>query len=85
MLPERTYPFLFFAIVLVYCLLYAPYGINETDGGFLSGLGWQVLSGKTIYQDIVCAPTLAGLVAGAGNTTVAGSLERVGRTLYFLF
>ncbi|MBK8426456.1 MAG: hypothetical protein IPL27_11035 [Lewinellaceae bacterium] len=53
MLPERTYPFLFFAIVLAYCLLYAPYGINETDGGFLSGLGWQALSGKTIYQDIV--------------------------------
>ncbi len=53
MLPERTYPFLFFVIVLAYCLLYAPYGINETDGGFLSGLGWQVLSGKTMYQDIV--------------------------------
>jgi len=53
MLPERSYPFLFFVIVLVYCLLYAPYGINETDGGFLSGLGWQVLSGKTMYQDIV--------------------------------
>jgi len=53
MLPQRTYPFLFFAIVLAYCLLYAPYGINETDGGFLSGMAWQVLSGKTIYHDIV--------------------------------
>ncbi len=47
------YPFLFFVIVLAYCLFYAPYGINETDGGFLTGLGWQVLSGKTLYQDIV--------------------------------
>jgi len=33
--------------------VYAPYGINETDGGFLTGLAWQVLSGKTLYQDII--------------------------------
>ncbi len=50
---ERSYPFVFFAIVLGYCLLYAPFGINETDGGFLTGLGWQVLNGKTLYLDIV--------------------------------
>lgn len=52
-IPERIFPYLFFAVVLRYCLLYAPYGINETDGGFLTGLGWQVLCGKTIYLDIL--------------------------------
>ena len=52
-LPERTFFYLFFAVVLLYCLLYAPYGINETDGGFLTGLGWQVLCGKTLYQNIL--------------------------------
>lgn len=52
-LPERIYPYLFFSIVLAYCLLYAPFGVNETDGGFLSGLAWQVLSGKTLYHDII--------------------------------
>lgn len=52
-LPERSYPVVFFVIVVAYCLFYAPYGINETDGGFITGLAWQVLSGKTLYQDII--------------------------------
>jgi len=53
MKSARLWPWLFFAIVAAYCLLYAPFGINETDGGFLSGLAWQVLCGKTLYADIV--------------------------------
>lgn len=44
---------LFFSVLGGYCLLYAPYGINETDGGFLTGLAWQVLEGKTLYRNIV--------------------------------
>ncbi|MCY7329852.1 MAG: hypothetical protein LH618_14965, partial [Saprospiraceae bacterium] len=47
------WPIVFFALVLGYALYYAPYGINETDGGFLTGLAWQVVQGKTLYQDIV--------------------------------
>lgn len=41
------------AVPLGYCFFYAPYGINETDGGFLTGLAWQVLSGKALYSDVV--------------------------------
>ncbi|MCC7244467.1 MAG: hypothetical protein IT269_02215 [Saprospiraceae bacterium] len=44
---------LFFSIVTGYCLYYAPYGINETDDGFLTGLAWQVLQGKQLYGDII--------------------------------
>jgi hypothetical protein len=44
---------LFLGIVVGYCLFYAPYGVNETDGGFLTGLAWQVLQGKMLYQDMV--------------------------------
>ncbi|MBC7777904.1 MAG: hypothetical protein H7246_20895, partial [Phycisphaerae bacterium] len=44
---------LFFSIVAGYCLYYAPFGVNETDGGFLTGLGWQVLNGKVLYLDII--------------------------------
>ncbi len=44
---------LFLGIVVGYCLLYAPFGVNETDGGFITGLAWQVLSGKMLYLDIV--------------------------------
>lgn len=44
---------LFWGLLAAYCCYYAPYGINETDGGFLTGLAWQVLSGKTLYADLV--------------------------------
>ncbi len=44
---------LFFSTIAAYCLVYAPYGVNETDGGFLTGLAWQVLQGKTLYADII--------------------------------
>jgi len=43
----------FWALVGGYCLYYAPYGVNETDGGFLTGLAWQVLQGKLLYQDVL--------------------------------
>lgn len=51
--PSFLWKILFFSIVGGYCLYYAPYGVNETDGGFLSGLAWQVLHGKILYQDLV--------------------------------
>lgn len=38
---------------LFYALLYGRYGVNETDGGFLTGLAWQVLSGKVLYADVI--------------------------------
>ncbi|TNE51955.1 MAG: hypothetical protein EP344_16120 [Bacteroidetes bacterium] len=49
----RLWNILFLVLPVGYALAYAPYGINETDGGFLTGLAWQVLSGKTLYQEIV--------------------------------
>jgi hypothetical protein len=44
---------LFFSILAIYCWLHAPYGINETDGGFLTGLAWQVLNGKALFGDVI--------------------------------
>ncbi|MBL7825354.1 MAG: hypothetical protein JNJ57_01910, partial [Saprospiraceae bacterium] len=43
----------FWSLFPLYALCYAPYGVNETDGGFITGLAWQLLSGKVLYQDIV--------------------------------
>ena len=51
--PSILWKILFFSILGGYCVYYAPFGLNETDGGFLSGLAWQVLNGKILYQDIV--------------------------------
>ena len=50
---EKYWNLLFWLLPAAYCLYYAPYGINETDGGFLTGLAWQVLCGKTLYADVV--------------------------------
>lgn len=53
-LTENTlWKCLFFGLILCYCLFYAPFGVNETDGGFLTGLAWQVLNGKILYRDII--------------------------------
>ena len=50
---EPLFKWLFFSLLAAYCLCYAPYGVNETDGGFVTGLAWQTLQGKTLYGDVV--------------------------------
>ncbi|MBL7774819.1 MAG: hypothetical protein JNK89_02390 [Saprospiraceae bacterium] len=50
---QTVWKILFFALPLGYCWCYAPFGINETDGGFITGLAWQLLSGKNLYTDVV--------------------------------
>ena len=44
---------LFFSVLALYSMAYAPFGINETDGGFITGLAWQVLSGKQLFTEII--------------------------------
>ncbi|MGI9161135.1 MAG: hypothetical protein ACR2K1_15415, partial [Saprospiraceae bacterium] len=47
------YRILFLLVILGYALYYAPFGVNETDGGFLTALAWQLENGKVLYRDIV--------------------------------
>ena len=47
------YRILFLLIICAYALYYAPYGVNETDGGFLTALAWQLENGKVLYRDVV--------------------------------
>lgn len=44
---------LFFSLLIAYPIMYAPYGINETDGGFITGLAWQILQGKQLYSEVI--------------------------------
>lgn len=44
---------LFFLLIPVYALYYAPYGINETDGGVFTGLAWQLENGRQLYKNLV--------------------------------
>jgi hypothetical protein len=50
---DTYWKWVFFMLPLAYCFYYAPFGINETDGGFITGLAWQVLSGKALYTGII--------------------------------
>ena len=50
---ERIWLGLFFMVVLLYILIYAPFGFNSSDGGFLTGLAWQLMSGKTLYSEVL--------------------------------
>ena len=50
---KKLWKTLFFSLLAFYCCYYAPYGVNETDGGFLTGLAWQILQGKRLYGDIL--------------------------------
>jgi len=44
---------MFFALPLVYMLLYAPYGFGSHDTGFILGSSWQFFSGAIPYADII--------------------------------
>ncbi len=48
-----VWPSVLLLLVLAYLWFYGTIGVNETDGGFLTGLAWQLLSGKTLYADVV--------------------------------
>lgn len=50
---EGFWKFCLAGLVLGYCFYYAPFGINETDGGFITGLAWQIRNGKTLYDDLI--------------------------------
>ncbi len=50
---ERIWRAVFWILLFCYCIFYAPVGLNETDGGFLTGLAWQLQNGKNLYSEIV--------------------------------
>lgn len=46
-----NYRWSFWCLLVGYIIFYVPYGINETDGGFITGIAWQLLQGKKLYVD----------------------------------
>nr|WP_319565122.1 hypothetical protein [uncultured Rhodoferax sp.] len=43
----------FLSIVLAYGFIYAPYGLENNDGGFILGLSHQVFLGGKLYDDVI--------------------------------
>lgn len=40
-------------VVVFYCAFYAPYGLENNDGGFILGLAYQFAKGADIYKEII--------------------------------
>lgn len=85
-IPEDKTAWLFFAIVVSYCWIYAPFGINETDGGFITALAWRVLNGELPYQDFIYVRPPASIYLRALEMTVLPDSWEVigGRILFYL-
>lgn len=45
--------YFFLGFPLLYALIYAPYGFESYDTGFILGLSWQFITGSIPYSDII--------------------------------
>jgi hypothetical protein len=86
-LAQRTgFSLLYVLLVLLYCFLYAPFGLENNDGGFILGLAHQFSQGAQIYDDIVYIRPPASIIfhslvfiAPLDSAPILAS-----RTIYFL-
>ena len=44
---------IFLVIFLTYGFIYAPYGLENNDGGFILGLSYQIFLGNSLYDNII--------------------------------
>ena len=47
------YKYLFISLPFLYAFVYAPYGLDHFDTGFILGLSWQWLTGSEPYTEII--------------------------------
>lgn len=81
---SNPHALIFGLLLAIYPLLFAPFGINETDGGFLTGLGWQLLSGKKLYSEIIYVrPPLSIWWRAAELWLLPDSLEIMAERTFF--
>lgn len=52
-MSKASLSLLYALIVMSYCWLYAPYGLENNDGGFILGLSYQFSQGASLYEDII--------------------------------
>ncbi len=50
---DALYWLLFLGIIFGYSSLYAPYGLENNDGGFILGLAYQFFLGNSLYDQII--------------------------------
>lgn len=47
------FKYFFIALPFLYAIMYAPFGFESYDTGFILGLSWQFISGSVPYSDII--------------------------------
>lgn len=52
-LSNYRFQILFAVTVILYVLVYAPYGFTEGDDGFITALSWRVYNGQIPYIDFI--------------------------------
>ncbi len=78
------YPVFFFVILLAYIICYAPYGINETDGGFISAYAWRMMNGEVFYRDFIYVrPPLSIMLRSIEMGFLPDHLEIIGERISF--
>ncbi len=50
---HAVYRLLFITLPVLYCMLYAPYGMDETDQGFITALSYRISIGETQGLDFI--------------------------------
>ena len=47
------YKFLFFLIVVFYCLVLSQFGFENFDTGYIPSFSWRIINGQSVYQDFM--------------------------------
>lgn len=47
------YKFLFFLIVVFYCLVLSQFGFENFDTGYIPSFSWRIINGQSVYQDFI--------------------------------
>ena len=52
-MSRKYYPILFTSFIIAYFFLYAFYGYNDADDGYILALSWRVFNGEIPYKDFI--------------------------------
>ncbi|WP_353348753.1 hypothetical protein [Aquicoccus sp. SU-CL01552] len=85
-LEKMGLSFVYGALIILYCAIYAPYGLENNDGGFLLGLSHQFSEGAGIYDDIIYIRPPASIIFHSINFTSPLGVAPVlsSRIVYFV-
>ena len=75
--------YLFF--ILGYCWIYAPYGLENNDGGFILGLSYQLSQGLVLYEEIINAKPPMSIIIHAINFLYPFDLAPILSSRIFFF